>query len=59
MKKIIHVLKAAVFSAFMYAVPIVFTLSFVYNWSGLGKLVCSISAFAQFAILVAAVLRLC
>lgn len=56
MKKIIHVLGAAVFSAFMYAVPIIATLSFAYNWSGFCKLVCFISAFAQFAVLVTAVL---
>lgn len=58
MKKIIHVLGAAVSSAFMYATPIILTLSFVYNWSGLCKLVCFISAFAQFAILVTVVLNI-
>lgn len=56
MKKIIHVLGAAVFSAIMYAPPIFLTLSFVYNWSGLCKIVCFISAFAQFAVLVTVVL---
>ena len=56
MKKIINVLGAAVFSAFMYATPLVLTLSFVYNWSGFCKLVCFISAFAQFAVLVKVVL---
>lgn len=56
MSKIVRVLGAIVFSLLMYSVPIILTLSFVYDWDGFYRWVCCISSVGQFLVLVAAVL---
>lgn len=56
MSKIVRVLGATVFSLLMYSVPIIFTLSFVYDWDAFYRWVCCVAAVGQFSILVAAVL---
>ncbi len=56
MSKIVQVLGATVFSLLMYSVPIILTLSFVYDWDGFYRWLCCIAAIGQFAVLVADVL---
>ena len=57
MSKIVRVLGATVFSLLMYSVPIILTLSFVYDWGGFYRCVCCVAAVGQFSVLVAAVLN--
>ena len=56
MSKIVRVLGAIVASLLMYSVPIIFTLSVVYDWDGFYRWGCGVAAAGQFLILVAAVL---
>ena len=56
MSKIVRVLGATAFSLLMYSVPIIFTLSFVYDWDVFYRWVCCVAAVVQFTVLVAAVL---
>ena len=56
MSKIVRVLGAIVFSLLMYSVPIIFTLSLVYDWDGFFQWVCCIAAMGQFSVVIAAVL---
>lgn len=56
MSKIVRVLGATVFSLLMYSVPIILTLSIVYDWDGFYRWVCCVAAAGQFLVLVAAVL---
>ena len=57
MSKIVRVLGATVFSLLMYSVPIIFTLSIVYDWSGFWRFVCLVATTGQFWVLDAAVLH--
>lgn len=56
MSKIVRVLGATVFSLLMYSVPIILTLSFVYDWDGFYRWIGCIAAVGQFLALVDAVL---
>jgi len=56
MSKIVRMLGATVFSLLMYSVPIILTLSFVYDWDMFYRVVCCLAAIGQFSVLFATVL---
>ena len=57
MSKIVLILGAIVFSLLMYSVPIILTLSFVYDWDSYYQFLLVIAAGVQFLVLIAAVLH--
>ena len=56
MDKIVRVIGAIVYSLFMYSVPIILTLSFVYDWNASFQFTYGVVAIGQFVVLVLDVL---